>query len=206
MDALALKSQMGDWRIVRSEGLLAQAVKPDRRTICIYNFVIPDEQQRRGSYRISTTVKRGSANCSLTDLWVELDHNLEAPKAINWRDVLTNYIAFSTAYGHFSFTCEIADKTSELEQIFSGLVKNWQEATGGYSVTTRRYGHPSYQAILVLKDDVVPLLLRELQERPDWWFEALKVLTKANPVKPDASFEEAVNAWVEWGKHNNKIK
>ena len=197
---------MSDWRIVRGVGLLAQAVEPDRSTTCIFNFEMPDEQQTRGRYRISTNVKRGSSNCDLTDLWTKLGQKLETPKTIHWRDVPKDYIDFPTAYGRFTFHCEIAEKTYELEQIFKGLVKSWQDATGGYSVTTRRYAHASYQAILVLKDDVVPLLLRELQERPDWWFEALKVLTKANPVKPGASFEEAVNSWVEWGKLNNKIK
>jgi hypothetical protein len=100
-------------------------------------------------------------------------------------------------------------KDEELETIFNGLVKTWKEATGGYSVTLRRYAHGSYQSILVLgarEPEVVTLILRELQQRPDWWFEALKVLTKENPVKPGASFEEAVNIWIDWGKkHNNRI-
>jgi hypothetical protein len=75
-------------------------------------------------------------------------------------------------------------------------------------VTLRRYAHGSYQAILVLgarEPEVVTLILRELQQRPDWWFEALKVLTKENPVKPGASFDEAVNTWIDWGKRNNRI-
>jgi hypothetical protein len=97
------------------------------------------------------------------------------------------------------------EKDPELEQIFNDLVKNWKEATGGYSVTTRRYAHPSYHAILLLKEDVVPLILQELQQRPDWWFEALKLLTKENPVKPGSTFEEAVNAWIDWGKRNKRI-
>src|SRR5690349_16217431 len=45
----------------------------------------------------------------------------------------------------------------ELEQIFNRLVQNWKDATGGYSVTTRRYAHPDYQAILALGYDAVPL-------------------------------------------------
>ena len=93
----------------------------------------------------------------------------------------------------------IADK-SELETIFNGLVKTWKEGTAGYSITTRRYAHGSYQAILVLGPDVVPLILLELQNRPDWWFEALKALTKADPTKPTDNFHGAVKAWMRWGK------
>jgi hypothetical protein len=92
-----------------------------------------------------------------------------------------------------------ADK-AELEIIFNGLVKTWKEGTSGFSITTRRYAHGSYQAILVLGPDVVPLILRELQNRPDWWFEALKALTKADPTKPTDNFHDAVKAWLRWGK------
>jgi hypothetical protein len=102
---------------------------------------------------------------------------------------------------------ESKDLTAELEQLFRGLVKKWEEETGGMSSTTRRYAHPSYQAILGLGTAVVPLILRELQQRPDWWFEALTALAKPklNPVKPKSTFEEAVAAWLDWGRENNLV-
>jgi len=94
---------------------------------------------------------------------------------------------------------------SDVEQIFSGLAKQWQDATSGYSITTRRYFHPAYKAILLLKEDAVPLILRELEQRPDWWFDALETITKVNPVSPEASFEEAADNWIAWGKENKRI-
>lgn len=94
----------------------------------------------------------------------------------------------------------------ELDQIFSNLAKKWKDETGIYSVTKRRYAHPSYQAILQLKDGAVPLILRELQHQPDWWFEALKQLTNQDPVKAGSTFKEAVDAWIEWGKRNWRIR
>jgi hypothetical protein len=102
---------------------------------------------------------------------------------------------------------ESKDITAELEQLFRGLVKNWEEETGGMSSTNRRYAHPSYQAILGLGTAVVPLILRELQQRPDWWFEALTALAKPklNPVEPKSTFEEAVAAWLDWGRENNLV-
>lgn len=93
-----------------------------------------------------------------------------------------------------------AVKDPELEQIFSGLAATWQEETGGLSSTTRRYSHWAYQAILRLGRDAIPLILTEINERPDWWFEALYALAKpkVNPVRPGMTFEEAVNAWNMW--------
>jgi hypothetical protein len=92
---------------------------------------------------------------------------------------------------------------AELEIIFKGLAKNWQEATGSYSLNMRRYAHPTYQVLMAALGkenvrDIVPLILRELQERPDVWFEALKVLTKANPAQDCKAFDEAVAVWVRW--------
>jgi len=52
---------------------------------------------------------------------------------------------------------------ADLERTFNGLVEKWKMETEAYSLTYRRYAHPSYQTILALGKDVVPLILRELQ-------------------------------------------
>jgi hypothetical protein len=100
---------------------------------------------------------------------------------------------------------EMSADAAELQEIFQGLVEQWRKATLGYALTYRRYAHPSYQAILALGKDVIPLVLRELEVRPDWWFEALRALTKTDPTKPGDNFQRAVKAWLEWGKANKKI-
>src|SRR5690242_6195666 len=96
----------------------------------------------------------------------------------------------------------VADQ--ELEKIFNGLAKNWREATGSFSLNMRRYAHPTYQVMMAAlgkekAEDVIPLILRELQQRPDIWFEALKVIAKVNPAANAKTFDEAVEAWVSWG-------
>jgi hypothetical protein len=99
------------------------------------------------------------------------------------------------------------DEQSELENIFNGLAKQWRQATGGYSLTMRRYAHASYQSILALapKRAVASLILRELEQRPDRWFEALKALTNANPAQNAKTFDETVQRWIEWGKAEKYI-
>lgn len=108
---------------------------------------------------------------------------------------------------------EVAKETSkdaELETIFNGLAKNWREATQSYSLNMRRYAHPTYQAMMVAlgkeePKDVIPLILSELQQRPDIWFEALKVFAKDDPARNSKSFDNAVAAWLEWGKKEHYI-
>ncbi len=149
------------------------------------------------------------SNCFMESDWQELAEKLEK--------LYSRCVRFHETE-HFHFSREIikvldADTTDQLDaddclkEIFAGLVNQWHDTTGGYSITRRRYAHPTYQAILGLGPEAVPLILREMQDRPDWWFEALTALAKpsVNPVKPDATFEEATNAWLDWGRKNNLL-
>lgn len=100
-----------------------------------------------------------------------------------------------------------ADEQFELETIFNGLAKIWKESTGGLSSTSRRFTHPTYLAILRLGPETIPLILMELQQRPDWWFDALEYLTKPEPppTKPSDTFQDAALAWIIWGKSRGII-
>ena len=98
-----------------------------------------------------------------------------------------------------------ADK-AELEKIFNGLAKKWKEETRGYSLTSQKYAHSAYQSILVLGTEVVPFILLDLQANGGRWFEALKALTKRSDItKPSDSYEDAVKAWIAWGKDGKMI-
>jgi hypothetical protein len=93
----------------------------------------------------------------------------------------------------------------KLENVFNKLSEKWKKETGGCSLTIRRYAHPAYQSILTLGEGVIPLILRELKQCPDWWFEAMKALAKTDPTKPGDNFNDATSAWLNWGKQRNLI-
>jgi hypothetical protein len=48
----------------------------------------------------------------------------------------------------------------------------------------------------------VPLLLAELQQQPDFWFKALREITKENPVPANVAgnVNKMANAWIRWGQ------
>jgi len=48
-------------------------------------------------------------------------------------------------------------------------------------------------------------LLREHRERPAHWFLALSSIARENPVRPRASFDEAVKDWLAWGRDRELI-
>ena len=90
---------------------------------------------------------------------------------------------------------------------FDALASRWQDETGPLSSITQRAMHPAYQEIIGLGRDVLPLILRELQQRPDQWFWALRAITGANPTKPEQQgrIQEMAAAWIEWGRERGVI-
>ena len=87
-----------------------------------------------------------------------------------------------------------------LDQLFHDLVERWRNETGHLSSVTRMVLHPSYLRIIGLGRGGLPLILRELRERPDHWLVALNAITGEDPAPEGASFREAVAAWIKWGE------
>lgn len=96
---------------------------------------------------------------------------------------------------------------TELAAQFRALADQWAAETGLFSFDYQRSRHPAYRQILALGQPVIPLLLQELQERPDHWFGALTTLAGENPIPPAAAgkFDQMVAAWLDWGRRQGYI-
>lgn len=95
----------------------------------------------------------------------------------------------------------------EVEELFRMLVAEWKTAVAALSSTTARAQHPAYQKITALGQPAVPLLLRELRERPNHWFAALRALTGVNPVPVSdrGKIGPMAEAWVRWGEEHGYL-
>jgi hypothetical protein len=83
---------------------------------------------------------------------------------------------------------------------FEELRSQWHKETGNLSV--HQFEHPAYQGIIKLGMPVVPILLEEMRDDPDWWGFALAAITGENPCKfPEMSgrLDLIAKAWVDWG-------
>ncbi len=99
------------------------------------------------------------------------------------------------------------EKNQDVERQFRSLVGEWQMDVASLSSTTARVQHPSYRAIIALGPAVVPVLLRELEQRPNHWFAALRALTGADPVPPSdrGRIGPMTEAWIKWGKEHGYL-
>lgn len=101
---------------------------------------------------------------------------------------------------------EIEDIDSELEGEFRNLVGRWRRETAMHSVTLKKAMHPAYQRIIGMGKDAIPLILRELLERPSGhWFWALNAITGEDPAQVTDSIDDAIQAWLRWGREHGYI-
>jgi hypothetical protein len=89
-----------------------------------------------------------------------------------------------------------------IEERFRRLEAAWRADTYVLSSFTKIVGHPAFQEIIRLGDDVVPLMLRDLEERPRLWVWALPEITGENPVAEEdaGNIARMSEAWLKWGR------
>ena len=95
-------------------------------------------------------------------------------------------------------------ETETVEEHFRQLEATWMAEVGHHSSTSKLVNHPAFQEIIGLGPSVVPLLLRDLEERPRLWVWALPAITGADPVAvPDrGNIARMSEAWLRWGRAN----
>ncbi|MGD9935018.1 MAG: hypothetical protein AB7T37_15075 [Dehalococcoidia bacterium] len=91
-----------------------------------------------------------------------------------------------------------------IDRIFACLAEKWREETGGLSSPSKIAANESYQAIIDLGPEVVPLILQDLREYGGFWFPALRQLTGESPVPESArgNVELMREHWLRWWEQN----
>lgn len=95
-----------------------------------------------------------------------------------------------------------------LDATFRALADTWRRETGYLSSPAKKTQHSAYQAIIALGAPAVPLILAELAEQSDHWFEALEKITGVSQAsdtrRPGTA--DLTKAWLKWGRKNNLIE
>lgn len=98
---------------------------------------------------------------------------------------------------------------NELEQEFNALADEWESETRNTTSPKAIEKHPAIRKIIMLGEDVVPLILRRMEHHPWFWFGPLMELTKekVDPINPSmyGDMQRMTEAWIEWGIRRGKI-
>jgi hypothetical protein len=93
----------------------------------------------------------------------------------------------------------------DADREFQELVRQWTSDVSLVSSVQKMVSYPGYVRIIGMGRKALPLLLREMRDRPHHWFIALVAIAGENPVPAGATFEEARQAWLAWGRSNRLI-
>jgi hypothetical protein len=118
--------------------------------------------------------------------------------------VSKNDIQVDYAYP-FKAESVLVDSGAKKWERFRMLAEQWRQERGAMSSITQMSTLPSYQKIIGMGDDAVPLILAQLRsegDEPDQWFWALRIITDADPVRPEdrGNFQAMAKAWLAWSE------
>ena len=153
--------------------------------------------------RLDTRLREGWQTARL---WAEglpaLDVESPVPMEIISSAEKTRVECSACGRGFSGATRSSAVRGAVLALIFDALAMRWRRETGGMSVTSARYKHPAWKQILSLGREVVPEILRRIEQQPDHWHAALVELTGENPIPPGEKLtvSQVCARWVSWGQ------
>lgn len=113
--------------------------------------------------------------------------------------------------GHIGGEGHVSEQRSEVQsatrRTFETLRDKWKEENRFTPSVRDMCTSESYQRIIGMGEDVIPLILEELKEDPDHWFWALEAITGENPVEEShqGSLENMAHDWVAWGEEQGYI-
>ena len=99
------------------------------------------------------------------------------------------------------------ERCQELAARFHELADRWEDESMFLSNSGHALALPSYDAIVKLGDQAVPLILKRMQTRGGHWYHALHDITQEDPVAPDdwGNVEAMQAAWLRWGRDHGSI-
>lgn len=100
-----------------------------------------------------------------------------------------------------------AGDRSELRRCFEKHADEWKTRTAHLSTLSQRIMHPSYQRIIGLGRDALPLIIERLSTHPDHWFWALRSISGEDPVRreDEGRFGAMRDAWIRWGRNRGLV-
>jgi len=98
--------------------------------------------------------------------------------------------------------------SDDLKNTFASLTRQWKRETINLSSMDRICMNDAYQSIIGLGPDAVPLIFAALEQEADWWFWALRAITRSDPVTDDmrGNLMTIREAWLNWGREHGYVR
>ncbi len=100
-----------------------------------------------------------------------------------------------------------APEDAAIVRRFDLLVTRCYKETAVLTSVSQIAMHPAYQEIIGIGRAALPLIFRELEQKPHHWFWALRAITGEDPIPAESrgNILEMTDAWLQWGKEHGDI-
>lgn len=119
------------------------------------------------------------------------------------------YKADMAEYQQTGLRLNICKTTADpLYEKFQRLLAEWREQAAPLPSAAAMAMLPSYQKIIGMGEPALPLILKELKDRPAHLFWALKAISGVDPVPPEdrGRIDKMIEAWINWGRQKRIIE
>jgi hypothetical protein len=224
MSTASVKSGWRDWRVVdvdnarwKSHDLFPQAACVDIQTIEPSEFEEAQRSPRTGS---SLSALQG---CDVSYLWRSYSHEwkgflkhfkdvISTDCDVHFNNIVVRYSGCALLDAELSrrIVSTLREVKSIMEETpnarkFRRLADQWYNETGMLSMIHKKVMHPAYQRIIGMGKEALPFIFQELNKKHVHWIWALSAILDDDVAKPEDTLEEAVAAWLKWGKDNGYI-
>jgi len=117
-----------------------------------------------------------------------------------WGSGTREYFSENQNFNQEATMIEMANPA--IEQDFDKLFHQWKIERPLGADVLQMVIQPSYQRIIGMGTEALPLILKELEKKPDHWFWALYSITGKDPVllKHQGNLREMAKDWIDWGR------
>lgn len=114
----------------------------------------------------------------------------------------TEIIAKMLYEARVDFAFPVTHQVFEITDLFNAMARRWREETMLYSSISDTMLNHWYLEIIALGNPAIPLIIDELKNNPDYWFAALREITRQDPVRPEhkGNFELMRRDWLQWAE------
>ena len=114
----------------------------------------------------------------------------------------TKIIAKMLDEARVDFAFPVTQQVFEITEMFFAMATRWREETMLCSSVSDTMLNHWYLEIIALGKPILPLIIYELENKPDYWFAALREITGQDPVRPEhkGNFELMRRDWLKWAE------
>lgn len=88
---------------------------------------------------------------------------------------------------------------------FKQLVEGWRKDTWHLSNLNMIIEHPSYQDIIKMGEEALPLIFEDFKENGNHWFAALKEITRKDVAEGAVTHKQGQHMWLDWAERNGYL-